>query len=229
MNDNYYIETLAKIKTLLSQNQTKEAFSIINEELSMPYIPDWFSKELQSFSIEFDDSDNKSLVHDEEKLASFLKGDLTEQLMAVAFLSKLNCRNYNSIISDYFKTNPSRSAGGLLISILIEQTVDNEYCYRQDNKKHCFNPKNLVLPQDTKGYQLCYKRLNELLGVDYPSELLLAQESLIVYSFGILPVKIEEVEVEDLVATIVYKVFAGLKQEKLHLNYDAVNKYIDLI
>ena len=56
MEENYYVKTLNEAKDLVKKEEYFKAMRIIEDELSMPYIPEDFEKELLSLKKAIDRS-----------------------------------------------------------------------------------------------------------------------------------------------------------------------------
>lgn len=131
MNDNkYYIDIQAKIEEMISSEKFEDALKVINEELSMPYIP----MDFESFLLESldkipmgDTSDSFSLSL--EKIVDLLikldksQSDLSE---LVSQLKKFNLKEETDELEYYFHKSENKRNRAMIFELLIEEKADIE-------------------------------------------------------------------------------------------------------
>ena len=99
---NYYQECLEKIECLIKEGNNKEALRIIDEELSMIYIPKDFEEKLIEFKTDLIETKSNKHLSDEEIEAYLLKDEYF-QLLALKELEKRNVRQYMDLVQDVFE------------------------------------------------------------------------------------------------------------------------------
>ena len=194
MNENYYQDTLEKIKKLIEAGDSEKAASIITEELSMPYLPADFAAELQALIVKQPELRKVSPLSDPQTLLALLNGTEDQQLAAVYQLSKLNLRNYQELLQDYFLAPSSFYIAGLLIALLIEQEVTTEFSYQSVDGEVRFRSNELTLPSESVGFKWALKYLNDELKDDEPAKLTWAEADLVWWATSILPRNMEKAE-----------------------------------
>lgn len=131
-SNNYYDETIEKLADLIQSNKMEEAKTIIDEELSMPYIPKDFETKLQAFAkqvhVALKDNQVPSSSIDLSKIESYLfSSDPDQQEYALALLEQANVRTYLPLIQKYLDLpDGSASIKTALLHILMEQQVSGE-------------------------------------------------------------------------------------------------------
>lgn len=137
MSQNFYEEKIAEIKSLISQNQKKEAINLLQEELKMPYIPHKYEKEF----LELFDNLNQSVLKEVNKkhysideLSEMLFEDEYKQLEAIEALKNVNVRPIQNDIKKRIETYTNKESikRAFLFELLAEQeisidiSIDNE-------------------------------------------------------------------------------------------------------
>ncbi|MFV0254885.1 MAG: hypothetical protein ACK5G7_01995 [Erysipelotrichaceae bacterium] len=218
--DNYYIKLIHNIEKLISEQKYEEVKSIVEEELAMPYIPDKLESKLKEIYDLLNQRDQAiKVISDESELSSLLKGSIEEQLAAINSLDKLNARNYHQIIKDYFLSDPSSELAGLLIDVLINQGINQEFEYNNRGLKYYFIPKQLLSPAETDGFVKVMSVISDYLSNDYPDIVEICLANLTYYSYSILPLELAEEEAEDFAYYLAYQAFVALSNE---------NKFFDV-
>lgn len=189
--NNYYDETLNTIQKHLVNKEYDKAYLLIQNELSMPYIPSDFEYKLKSILKTFDYSFSKDDLINENNIENFLYSDDQKQLIAVDYLNNCNLRNYIDLIDNYFNLNGNTNAKVLLIDSLIRQEINHEFLINKDGKHLTFNPINLEIIENLKGYIDSKKSLSEYYLKD-PSKLKIALELLYKESILHLPLEYDE-------------------------------------
>ena len=124
--ESYYDEILDKIRRLMNEKNYQEAYRLLEDELSMPYIPKESEEALISFYQECRSviqSDAVQRSYEEEDVEALLEGNFEEQLLAIEQLKKSNVRNYLDVIENCLKKDPNGLVRALLIDCLMQQDV----------------------------------------------------------------------------------------------------------
>ena len=195
MNKNYYDEVLDTLKELYEKKEYLKAQSIIEEELSMPYIPLDFEKELNNIAKDIKASvKSKDIILDDEMLEEYLSGDDYRQILAVNYLDSMNLRNYLPLINKYLIGNGNRECKCLLISSLIDQEINEEITVNKDGLEISFIPKYAEPIEMTDGYNSALNFIKEVFENENPVFFNMCKELLIKECFYNLPLAYDEEE-----------------------------------
>ncbi len=205
MEKNYYDECILKIQTCLNQNKLDEAQKLLDEELSMPYIPADAEKKFQDLKKELHGLQAKVnfsgiLPHEIEE--SLLSSDPVVQLRAVHTLSGFSCRNYVDAIQAFFDSKPDHKIQALMVDILIEQQIREEFELEVDGMQMSFIPLYQERPDETDGFISAKQILEIWFENDNPALLNMCMQMLIQECFLILPLSYEEEEGLSLAVSI---------------------------
>ena len=210
----YYKKTLKTIEDLINNGNEAKALGIIDEELSMPYLPMDFEKELRELKLGLKKSEESHLLSSENELRRLLNGSLEQQMAALNNLKALNCRNYIQLLSEFFIKAPDARVAGLLIDILIAQGITKEFAYLKADKLLTFQAAKLCHPYEVPAFHNCNKEIHKLLDDNYPQERQMAEDLLLYYSYVILPDNIKVQDSKPLAEAVVYQVFLALDNLK---------------
>lgn len=158
---NYYDELLVNIDKLISSNELDEAKRLVENELSLPYIPRDIEEKLLEYSKQFKHSIKVNKTIEIDEIIEYLSGNDEHQLIAVDALSKKNLRDYIDICEEYLKNNRNMNAKALLIDSLIRQEINYEFSYVNDCSLIKFNPINLQTIEETNGFIEASKTISD--------------------------------------------------------------------
>lgn len=205
MDKNYYSEIILKIKELMSDDCLTEAKHLLDEELSMPYIPGYAEKQFLELKRELHGLMTKDGFHGvlpSEIERSLVSDDPALQLRAVQSLSQFSCRSYLDAIQAFFDTKPDLNLQALMIDILIEQQVNEEFEIEVDGMQLNFIPLYQERPHETDGFIKAQQLLNLWFENDNPALLAMCHQILIQECFLMLPMGAQEEEALSLAYTI---------------------------
>jgi hypothetical protein len=210
MEENYYVNQINLINDRIKNELWDEAYALVVEELSMPYVPKQFYDQLKRIESEikanFKLNQKVNLIQDEEELKSLLKLDEMAQLKALDQMSRLNLRQYDTLIQDTFNLLDDRLMKNLLIRICIEQQLTNEFNFSADGVTYTFIPASLCLPEDSDGVEESIKLLSLWLEQN-PSLLNLCVEKVHYEALMALPISYSEDEAYELAYSILEETF----------------------
>lgn len=208
--DTYYEEILKEIAKLMEAKNYDEAYAILNDELSMPYIP----KESEEKMIAYYNECRSELAlnkvqrtYDEDDIAQLLKGSLEEQFAAVELLKNSNIRKHIKDVDSYLCDDAHALIRAYLIEALMEQNVSEEIHMKEHDMEITFIPCALDAPMDSEGAVLAAKTLCSWFENDDPSFLMMCMESLVKEAYLRMPFAIEEDEAMMIATAIVGYVF----------------------
>lgn len=209
--DTYYEDILKKVESQMAQQDYQSAYSILDDELSMPYIPREYEERLIAY---YNQCRSEVRVHNtrhysEEDIATLLKGSLEEQFLAIEQLKKSNVRNHMDTIQKYLKNQPHFLVRSYVMEVMMEQNITDEVYTEIDGLDVTFTPCYIESPMESDGVQktLCY--LKDWFENDDPTFTMMCVESLVKEAYLKLPFNVEEDEAFDLALAIAQYVFVA--------------------
>lgn len=158
---NYYEELIKNIEELISSNKLNEAGKLINEELSLPYIPKDIEEKLLIYSDTLKENSRVRNSLDDDEIVEYLFSKDEKQLIAVDTLSKKNLRDYIDVCEEFLKGNGNVNAKALLIDSLIRQSINYDFIYVNNSLLLKFNPVNLQIIEETDGFIEASKAISD--------------------------------------------------------------------
>ncbi|ALD66207.1 DUF3196 family protein [Spiroplasma cantharicola] len=228
---NYYEDIMQKINEIMSKNDYDEAFKIVCEELSAPYVPQDFEKQLeqmQKIIMEKIKFEEKNFTNwNTEKVANIMakKLDQDSHLMAFDALRGLNARLILEDIKAYLLDSEIKPEyKTFLIMVLIEQLVDQEILIEKNGSKISINPAkyNLREAQDIlKDIEL---KIEQTIYDSNPSLFTICQHIANTYFYNVFPIlNFDKFTLNDLAMAIIMKACDSLGivlEESLELKID---------
>lgn len=211
---NYYNECLEKIEKFIQDGKFSDASKLIDEELSMPYIPIEFEEKLKELKKETLPSKKKNMLSDEEMEAYIDKGEIF-QLLVVKELKDRNIRQYLDLIQHIFDVCESTLVKISLIEICIDQQLTEEFVINKDGLDVHFIPAACVLPQDSEGFEKCLEYLKEWLENEDPTLYDLCKQTALKEAYLHLPFEIEDIESEEMAYAIAIYVSEMMECEEM--------------
>lgn len=192
-----YEEQIKVVEDLIEKKDFKQAREILEEELRMPYIPLKVEEVFRRLWREVQQLSKPDLsvqtIHDEDSLRSLLVQDDEAQLKLLDALSRLNLRQYESLMQDVLNHLSDPLLKRLAIRLLIEQSISTEYTM-EDDMSYQFIPAALTLPEDSEAVQKAYQLLCDWFENDNPSLLKLCTMRLNELALMALPLGFEAEE-----------------------------------
>ncbi len=214
--DSYYDTIIEQCRSLMAQGHHAQAQALLEEELSMPYIPKPFEETIIALYNEC----RSTLrlhggvvreVHDVEEL---LKGSVEEQLQAVEQLRSSNIRNHLPAVREAMKQGSSAWVNAFLIEALCEQNVSEEFTLERDGLSFTFVPCALTLPAQNDALHRCVDKLRSWFESENPSFLSQCVEALMQEAYLRLPMDIDETECIPLAIAVVRYVYEAYEMPK---------------
>ncbi|WP_075878074.1 hypothetical protein [Merdibacter massiliensis] len=210
--DSYYDTLIKKCKALMQEEEYGKAKELLEEELSMPYIPKDAEEKIialyndcrSTLRLKQPTQSNKEYAIDD-----LLKGSIEEQFQAVEQLRSSNIRNHLGVVQEAFATNKNEWVKAFLIEALCEQNVSDAFTLEKDGLQYTFVPCALTLPRDDEALHQCVKKLREWFENENPSFLSLCVETLMQEAYLRLPMDIDETECDALALAVVKYVFGA--------------------
>ena len=205
----YYKELVSNIEKAIESADYDKASKLIDDELSLPYVPKDVLERLREFKENIPAKDiNRTLS--EEEIREYLKGNEYRQLVAVEQLNKLNLREYYALCNEYLKSDGFINAKVLLIESLVRQEISDEYTMLKDGMLFNFIPRYVMLPEESEGYNTALKILSDYY-MKEPSYFLIARDLLYKDCFMALPLSYIMEEGEMLARNIISYLDSVLK------------------
>lgn len=205
----YYKELVSNIEKAIESADYDKASKLIDDELSLPYVPKDVLEKLREFKENIPAEDiNRTLS--EEEIREYLKGNEYRQLVAVEQLNKLNLREYYDLCNEYLKSDGFINAKVLLIESLVRQEISDEYTMLKDGMLFNFIPRYVMLPEESEGYNTALKILSDYY-MKEPSYFLMARDLLYKDCFMALPLSYISEEGEMLARNIISYLDSVLK------------------
>ena len=205
----YYKELVSNIEKAIESADYDKASKLIDDELSLPYVPKNVLERLREFKENIPAEDiNRTLS--EEEIREYLKGNEYRQLVAVEQLNKLNLREYYDLCNEYLKSDGFINAKVLLIESLVRQEISDEYTMLKDGMLFNFIPRYVMLPEESEGYNTALKILSDYY-MKEPSYFLMARDLLYKDCFMALPLSYIMEEGEMLARNIISYLDSVLK------------------
>lgn len=205
----YYKELVSNIEKAIESADYDKASKLIDDELSLPYVPKDVLERLREFKENIPAEDiNRTLS--EEEIREYLKGNEYRQLVAVEQLNKLNLREYYDLCNEYLKSDGFINAKVLLIESLVRQEISDEYTMLKDGMLFNFIPRYVMLPEESEGYNTALKILSDYY-MKEPSYFLMARDLLYKDCFMALPLSYISEEGEMLARNIISYLDSVLK------------------
>ena len=216
MEENYYEKQILLIEEKIMNESWDEAIQLIQEELSMPYIPKNFLDKIKRLETEvkahFKFNEKVNIIQDEDELRLLIQQDEMAQIKALDQMSRLNLRQYDTLVQDTFNLLKDRLFQNLFLRICIEQQLTNEYSFNTDGIDYTVIPASLCLPEDSEGVEIAEELLSDWLDKN-PSLLNLCLEKLQYEALMALPISYTEDEAYDLAYQILEEMFLQISDE----------------
>ena len=188
MEENYYDQTLKKLRGYMAKADYFSAMKIISEELGMPYMPKEFEDELKAHQKTIQKALKKEEGDlDQEAIASYLKADVYKQLLAIKALENKNLRQYLDVIREYLVSSGDERAKTLLVASLIDQEIGEELVVNKKGVAITFIPKYAESVDMSDGYLEGVQYLKAKLANDDPIMYKMALDILGRHIFAQLP------------------------------------------
>ncbi len=209
--EDYYREILDEIDSLMKEDRLQQAFSLLEKELEMPYIPPEAEEKMQKMRKDLiyrmaEDREQYELSLD--ALLKRLKGKPQTQLAAAAALSERNLRSCYLEINDWLSKDPQPEAAALIIEAIAEQEINEEFTLMKNGVEYTFWGTDVIPVAHSKGFHKAMKLLEEWIGSDHPDLFEMCRTVLIHEVYLFLPLSYDEQEGEELALSVLDQVSA---------------------
>ncbi len=195
--ENFYNGVLNKIINLMDKKKYREALDLINQELSMPYIPPKFESQFKELRIEASvnlTSDNLinevSLKEVEE--AFFRDGSLNSIIGIIHKLKKLNISHFLEPIKKYLIDKSGDDiAKSIIIFALKESNIAGIFKIIKNNQEMEFEPTKIIETNQQKSFLIGKEIIDNAFKKEI-NKLNMAEQTYFTTLFAIAPFKIEQ-------------------------------------
>lgn len=208
--DTYYEDILKKVENLKQDEDYDACLKILEEELSMPYIPKEYEDQLVNHYNECRSvvrQNRKAKTYDEDDIADLLNGSLDEAFLAIEQLKKSNIRNHLTEIQEYLKNEPHYLVRSFLMEAMMEQNITDEITVMIDGLEVVFTPCYIEAVMESDGVIKAIDYLREWFENEDPTFLMMCVESLVKEAYLKLPFNVDEDEALALAVAIACYVF----------------------
>lgn len=214
---NYYDDLLCEIKQLLSESKLNEALERLNVELRMPYIPREIEEKMKNIrneiQVELKDDNSRMVIPTDEELEELLfSKSLEEEMMAIQYIRKLRIDTYLGLLKNYLLNPIYDDVQSLIIYLLIECGLNDEFSAKRDGMEITFIPKYCELPEESDGYVFGIEYFDDVIQKE-PSLYKMCVDLLHMRLLKYLPMSYEEEEVPLLCQGIIYSVYKAMDEE----------------
>lgn len=157
----FYEKLINDIENLIEEEKDERAIALINEELSMPYVPRDIEEKLHMLLDKISNQGNDVNYVSDEKLIKLLDGDKNQQLIGVDTLDKRNLRDYLDIVEKFLMEDKFVNAKVLLIDSLVKQEINCDLQVLKEGEVISFNPSKLKSIDKTEEYKLGIRILDD--------------------------------------------------------------------
>lgn len=141
--NSYYQSFIQLIHQEMNEGKYEQVLERIQEELSMPYIPEEVNEVLESYVLECKQHIDHPVIRPE--LDTLIHGSIHEQEMAVSMLKDLNLRNLHQEVQILLDSAQLLNEfKGEIIECLMEQRIDRPYKIKKDGLEITFVPSTIV-------------------------------------------------------------------------------------
>lgn len=227
----YYDEILSEIKDAIAREDLDEASFLLKKEFSMPYIPSEVEAQLRQLQNEVRWQRSQKREPKEvsmEHLLHQLKGKPASQLSAVNALAERNLRSVADEIRDWLGKDPQPEAAAMMIELLAEQEVAQEFTVTRGGVEYTFYGDAVTPVTKSEGFIQAYRLLQEWLGKE-PSLLDLARTVLVSKCYMALPLSYEASEGLELARQSCREVLLAMGMEEKMKEIDALSESVVML
>lgn len=232
----YYQNLVSQIVDLFGKGEFDKANTLIQSELSLPYIPQDALDILEQYQDECRPYLSRMPARDPLQLEKWVHGDARSQEMAASALQSMNLRQYKPEVQTLLSSDKLlQEFKGELIEALMEQKLEDEYTINKDGMEIAFIPSLITPKEQDSVVNESLKLLDDWLSADNPALLSFCQQLLDQEILEMRPLDFEDIDPAWLAASLVRLVYEAMQDEEgwkafadKH-NLEDANKYSLLI
>lgn len=207
---NYYDEIMNKITQHIEKNPFY-ALSLIEEELSMPYIDKAFHQQLQTLKTQI--QSQLPPISKQHDLENLLFCDETIML-GLDYLRNANIRQHIDVVEKFLTSDVDEYYKGILIMILIDQNYYEEIKMTKENFDIQFHPNQIELPFMSDTIIALHEKISQKL-MQYPQYATACIDLMYETAIRNLPFSYEMTEINQLYHEIIEKVLTIYDEKEL--------------
>lgn len=219
----YYDKLIDKVKLLMQDKQYEQAYTLLQEELKMPYIPYTHEQLLENLNLQCKQElriENKASKYHQDDIETLLFGSVDEACMACEILKGSNIRNHLEVVETYLKDNPHYLIRTLLIEILMDQDISEEINLNYEGLMVEFKPIYILPIQEREETRTMVLKLQAYFENENPTFYQMCVETLMKELYLSLPFSTTLDEQDYLLYAIITYVFKAIGDE------DTMNNFI---
>lgn len=227
LEDDYYEIFGYVINSLINKEEFDSALDLLNEELSMPYIPQNYEHIINDL---YDDvvalkqvhltKNNAYKLYDENNVKEILQhdNDYFNLFEIVNDLHRYNIRNLVESIQIFLKRNVSSILKSMVLEEYLNQEISQTLIVEKNNLEFEYLASSNTYVENDENYQKTIDILVDRLDKT-PSFLEMALSIIYSYAYIIYPLTIDEDEILYLALIIEYYILT-LNMENVDINYE---------
>ena len=145
----YYQSFIQEIQDLIQDSKFQQASDMIEQELSVPYVPqdvlDILHEKLEECTPHLEKFGSRQRSED---LSKWVHGTPVQQVKACSMLVTMNLRNYEEEVQALLNSDMLMEFKGELIEALMEQKIDTPYSIRKSGLDVTFIPSTILPAQE---------------------------------------------------------------------------------
>ena len=201
------------IDQLMVNKQYKMALPLIESELQQMYLPPGFEKDYLEYKQEIL-ANEPAKEHKVDAPACFaMLVSNQNPWLALSSLSEVPLIKHVKAIQHVFDSLEDRLVLGYLIELLIDQKVFESFVIKRDGLTIDFNPFYLVSIQDNDAILAITHLFEEVFANDNPSLMKMCESALTQESLALLPLSVEEEDINPLGFAIIRAVLMAMDDE----------------
>ncbi len=216
---NYYDDVMKEIRQAIEDGDIKKGLSMIDDELSLPYIPKDHEEALIELKARYMVKEASKKEFDDEEIEEYLfSHDPLKELAVVDHLRRYDLTQYIDLIERYLKSIGDKNAKALLVETLIEKGIEHEFTYLKDGIEYDFIPLYAEPISMSDGYKIALAHIDEALYKE-PSLKEMAHRLLAKVAFEMLPLSFDEDEAMVFARSIIIYLYELVGDEEAIIRY----------
>jgi len=218
----YYDILSLEIALLVDLEEDEEALAILDQELSMPYIPSEY-EEVYTSTYEVLKKKQRALKHQvspydqltNEELKKLLSPEQGKEIIMLAIqqLDNRNVRHFMSEVSAFLESSVPNYIKTALLEVLIDQGIDVSLKVKHDDLTIEVNPKDLTKPMEQPGLEKVLLLIDKY-NVDKDVTIASYYNDLVIYYFAsVYPIEVQIDEYEYIAAAAYYVAYSNLHDD----------------
>lgn len=211
----YYQTCIEAIKKHILEKEYDQARTLIEQELSMPYVPLEFENQLHAYARQLPQTAARIPLYfdDFDDLLTALNDGGERQDKALTSLARQNIRPHLDAIKTLLVSDHSKEVKQALLYIMMEQSIYDEVDVSLDDIEYRLIPANLESPLEADGVLEAKQWIEEHYAHNDPSFVLLCSQMIDHVVIELFPQVYEQGEGEMLAMEIMETVFKSLGRE----------------